>query len=394
MLQDLLHASDAALSSSSSSSMLQHVLLHHNQAHWRSTLHPTSPTHLWFGCHDGAGVQLSPLDPPHPSEPSDSDSAAATSWYLDHRMSAAQKLDLLLKAAVKAAGQQGAACIRGQLQHAMTGSSKPHAPAAAGRGPSRTTANFRPALQRQQQQQRGAAGSISQVLQKALNTCVLLLLVFAAGRFWPQLSSLFNAAIALSSNSGSSSSRQSAAAAVAGKQPEPSAAAAAPYGLRAVPEQLMISSLPSAPPSLPSAPTTPARLTTAALESGLTVSTTGLNPGYFPSGLNPAGMGGYSSASPGQLAPAQSAGGLLGLGSCAALSTAASVEQIQMDNAQLAELVSQLHTEVGGSKAAAADASAAVRRQQVSEASLLNGGGVHEVCAVVSDSTQALHAAS
>lgn len=352
--------------------MLQHVLLHHNPAHWRSTLHPTSPTHLWFGCHDGAGVQLSPLDPPNPSEPSDSDSdsaAAATSWYLDPQLSAAQKLDLLLKAAVQAAGQQGAACIRGQLQHAMTGSSKPHAPAAAaGRGPPHTTANFRPAFQhQQQQQQRDAASSIGQVLQKALNTCVLLLLTFAAGRFWPQLLSLFNAGIALSSNSDGGS--QTAAAAVPGKQAEPSAAAAGPYGLRAVPEQLMISSPPSAPPSLPSAPTTPARLTTAALESGgLTVSTTGLNPGFFPSGLNPAGMGGYSSA------PGQSAGGLLGLGSCAALSTAASVEQIQMDNAQLAELVSQLHTEVGGSKAAAADASAAVRRQQVSVRQAFWGG--------------------
>jgi hypothetical protein len=346
--------------------MLHHMLLIHAPDHWKANLHTHSPTHLWFGCHDGTGVQLTPLNPADSSSSSRRTTASASAgpWYLDSRIGQADRLDLLLLSAVAAAGEQGAACIRGQLQHAMSSKQRHTATAAAATrmAPAVTHTYMHGRDQQQQQQQQASSSSsiIGQLFQRAVNTCLVLLLVFAAGRFWPQLSGLFQ--------SPSTNSNSAAAAAAASRLPEapppPPAAAGGPHGLKAVPDKLTIS---SPPPSLPSAPTTPARLITASLESQIPTSgftgPLGLNPGYPPSGLNP-GLGAYSSSC---LNPGYAGGvntGFLGLGS-SAQTTAASIDQLQMDNAQLAELVTQLHSEVGGSKAAAADASAAVRRQQV-----------------------------
>jgi hypothetical protein len=406
----------------SSSPQVGHMLLLRNPKYWAHTLPVTASTHLWSACHDGTSTRLTSLNVPTLSnQHDDSDSSSSSSsggvaadaagsqpWYLSPLTSNSSKLEALQHYAATALLREALDCLKGQLQvmqgqHSQDPADRASSSRVSGSTKRWFTASHTEPLeahrdhpaplphlpqqqqQQQQQAQRGGSGLLA-LLQKAFNTAVLLLVVFAAGRFWPQLSELLAANPSPAGGSGTSSSSSSSTAAreagLHGTGPHhphshnlpplaptagySAAAAGGHFMMREGPDHLSLTSPTSAPPSLPSAPTTPARATAPQDSQGPNPLICH-GPGGLGLSLKPGPPGGLN---PG-LAP-----GLDGLRS---LSTAASIDQLQMDNAQLAELVSQLHSEVGGSRAAAADATAAVRRQQVGHwgVSLADRGEVH-----------------
>jgi hypothetical protein len=380
------------------------MLLLRSPEYWARALPVTASTHLWSACHDGTSTRLTSLNVPTLSEHHDGIDRSSTGdgagdgagqpWYLSPLTSNTTKLQALQHYAGTALLREGLDCLKAQLQvlegqhrhdladsrsGGVSGSRKRWFSTSHPEPPETHQAHHSAPLPPppQQQAQRGGSGLLT-LLQKAFNTAVLLLVVFAAGRFWPQLSELLATNPTPVGNGGASSNsaaRASREANLHGTPPHhphtapnahhlpplaptsgyPAAAAGGHFMMREGPDQLTITSPTSAPPSLPSAPTTPARATAVQ------------EPPQGPGSIMGHGPGGLGLS----LKPGPSAAGLnpglapVDLDGLRSLSTAASLDQLQMDNVQLAELVSQLHSEVGGSRAAAADASAAVRRQQV-----------------------------